>query len=279
MASFLLVVVVYKKSFAASPTLTSLQHALTSMASASEFALFVHDNSPEPQNVPAIFPIPLGYRHDASNPGLAVAYNTALERAAAQGIPWLVLLDDDTALTSAYLEELAAMHGESRADVLVPRIFAATRPLSPNRVRFARVTPAPNDQQGIADFEVNAINSGSAVRTQVMQQLGGFNQSFPLDFLDYWLFHALHRAGARVWLGRSALQHGLSVLDYEQNVSFARYQSILTAEARFTARYKSVPERFAYRLRLLARALKQLVKLSDKRFARLTLRAVFSRLD
>ena len=276
MASFLLVVVVYQQDPAVARTLTSLQRALSDPGLASAFSVFIYDNSPAPQSAPAGLPVPVEYRHDASNPGLAAAYNAALARATEQGIPWLVLLDDDTVLHATYLSELRSVAEKDDIDAFVPRVFAGPRLLSPHRVQSARLAPVSESVHGVARFEVNAINSGSAVRVTTLQRLGGFNTDFPLDFLDYWLFHALHRTGAKVWLGKERLEHDLSVLDYEHNVTFARYQSILTSESRFVACYKGFAENLAYRLRLLARAVKQL-RLSDRRFARRTLRAAFIR--
>ena len=276
MPSFLLVVVVYKKDLLTARTLISLQQILSDAALASDFSLFIYDNSPAAQAAPSQFPIPVKYQNDTSNPGLATAYNAALAHAVRQSIPWLVLLDDDTSLNAAYLAELRSTAANTAIDIYVPHVVSGTRPLSPQRVLFARLAPVPASTHGLADFEVNAINSGSAIRTRVLEQIGGFRSDFPLDFLDYWLFHALHRIGATVWIGQAQLEHDLSVLDYERNVSFARYQSILESESRFIARYKGFAENVAYRLRLFARALKQSA-LSDKRFARLTLRAAFIR--
>ena len=73
-----------------------------------KFSLLLYDNSPEPQT-PLPSSLPVTYEHDASNRGLAYAYNYALKRAAELQIEWLLLLDQDTGVTREYLMEAAEL--------------------------------------------------------------------------------------------------------------------------------------------------------------------------
>jgi GT2 family glycosyltransferase len=257
MNSFLLIVAVYRKSLTSSPAIASVANAMCGTGrDVRRYSLFVHDNSPESQIVPDLFPIPLDYLHDGSNPGLSVAYNRAFSRACAHGAEWIILLDEDTELTADYFRELEEVVArDASLSAFVPRVISHGRVVSPHQVCFSRVAPVPSHLVGVPGFEVNAINSGTAVRRSALEKIGGFSQEFWLDFLDYWFFHQLWLYDMRVYIGRSTLEHELSVLDY-RNVSLTRYKNILSAEWRFISGFKNLPERAAYRIRLLVRILK-----------------------
>ena len=225
--------------------------------------LTVYDNSPIRQVTPEQEQSLYAFHHDPANRGLAAAYNWALSLANDRGMEWLLLLDQDSELPPHFLQEMrraVLSHGaDSQIAALVPHVRGATRPVSPCRVGFAHLMPIAATFSGVIRSPITAINSGALVRTEFIRSLGGFNENFPLDCLDHWLFHEIHAAGKAIAVVPVTLRHDLSVHNYREKVSAARYHSILTSEARFVASYKSRPERLVYPLRLLARGAKQAV--------------------
>ena len=119
-----------------------------------------------------------------------------------------------------------------------------------------------------------AINSGALIRVEFLNIIGGFNEDFPLDYLDHWLFHEIYENGYKVRLLDLTLEHELSVMDYSR-VSLARYQSILESEIKFFKNYQQDLYK-AYRIQLAKRFLKQVLTVKNKKIALYTLRRFFS---
>jgi hypothetical protein len=111
----------------------------------------------------------------------------------------------------------------------------------------------------VAECEVTAIASGTAIKVPWLRSIGGFSPLYPFDFIDYWLFRQLYVQGKKVALSGSVIEHDLSVSDYRNKISQSRYRSILTAEALFIMTEKSRLELPVYVIRLLLRAVKQLI--------------------
>jgi GT2 family glycosyltransferase len=203
------------------------------------------------------------YKHDPSNGGIAAAYNWALDIAKSQGHSWLLLLDQDSSLPITFLafaSDAVRLYSTNNSVVaIVPRATDRGGDISPNRVRFGRLTPLPEPRPQVADYEVTAINSGTAVKVSFVASLGGFNPAYRLDCLDHWLFRQIYAQGKKVALSASVLEHDLSVSDYRNHVSLARYESMLSAEALFVTTEKGRVEIPVYVIRLMMRAVKQVV--------------------
>ena len=97
------VVVLYECTFDDSRTLQSLAEICRRQNNlARRIALLIYDNSSRPQTINLNQWIDCGsveYRHAEENGGLLAAYTEALKRAKENGIDWLLLLDQDTALS------------------------------------------------------------------------------------------------------------------------------------------------------------------------------------
>ncbi|MDR3725097.1 MAG: glycosyltransferase [Terracidiphilus sp.] len=223
----------------------------------------VYDNSPLRQVNGDEEARLFAYKHDPSNSGIAVAYNWALDLAQSYGFSWLLLLDEDTQLPSSFWGSLLGVADLYDANLfiaaIVPFVKDGLAEISPRRVRFGRLSPLHKQSPSLVECEVTAINSGSAIRVSFVQLLGGFNPDYRLDYLDHWLFRQLYAQGKRVALSGSVLKHDLSVSDYRKKVSQSRYRSILTAEVLFVTTQKPRVERLVYVIKLVLRAVKQLI--------------------
>ncbi len=231
--------------------------------------LFVYDNSLAAQNISFFSSEKISYVHDAANPGLAKAYNAALNLAVQRKDQYLLLLDQDTKFELDFLETLTDFSNETEVAAIFPKIYSQDQMISPffadQYIRLSNEIPAV----GLTDQAVMAINSGTALSVKALQKIGGFNEEFPLDYLDHWLFWRLSKENSYFYILPDHLTHDLSVLDYSQ-VSLERYQSILEAEYRYYTRYNRslFP---AYRKQLNRRILKQLVRVSNKQILKATL--------
>ena len=270
------VLVLYRLAPAASETLRTLLSALAVHPElAPQLTLLIYDNSPAAQPVPPL-PVEHVYHSDPANPGLAAAYNAGLQLAAEQGAPWLMLLDQDTALTPEYLAQAFTLTRTAGADVaaLVPRLSQAGHIHSPHRLPHLSHRPLPDGLTGTVAEEISAFNSAALVRVSAVQAIGGFPTEFPLDFLDHALFARLQHAGERLYILPATLRHDLSTTRLGGDASLARYRKVLEAERRFYAQ-PGVSGHAWYRLRRLKQTAGHLVKVADKRFAWWDLRAAF----
>lgn len=231
-----------------------------------QISLLIYDNSPTAQAFQDDTCVT--YVHDKRNIGLVPAYNLAFQLAKEKSCEGLLLLDHDTSITKDYLALLQEELFQEKTGSMVPQIKTASGIISPLKANqyinhnFEALLP------GKYAPSYMAINSGSVISVSALEKIGGFNEEFPLDFLDHWLFFALGKAGYEMKVLPQVIDHDLSVLDYGQ-VSHRRYESILKGETTFyTKHHQELLS--AHKTQLLKRTLKQFLKVSDKHFYKRT---------
>jgi GT2 family glycosyltransferase len=248
---------------------------------ASNLSLLVYDNSPAPQQMnPADRRIgQVEYRHDPANGGLAAAYNHALSLAQDKQIEWLLLLDQDTVvgpeLLSALLQQIAT---PVQADVcaMVPKLVQDDAVISPQIVQRFNNRSVATNFSGVSSRRVTALNSGACLRVQAVQAIGGFPWEYRLEYLDHIMFSRLQSGGGKVLVLEVTMQHQLSLLNIEDEMSLTRYAGVLSAEWQFVRETRRGSGPLVHRLRLLKRALFHAMKLRNKGYARQTLHAALS---
>ena len=247
---------------------------------ASRLSLVVYDNSAEKHQIAE--DSTLHYVHDPANGGLAAAYNYALSRAEDTGYEWLLLLDQDTTLTSEFLAELIAcvdaLRAEDKVAAIVPKLMVRGTILSPAEHfldflhhQFRNYMQTLSHAAGIQHGRVSAYNSGSALSVPWLRSIGGFPGEFWLDYLDHAIFHALWASGRRVYVLHAVLRHELAESDLNARPIW-RFRNVLRAQSLFVKRTGSLTDRLLYRLWLL-RSLRRLrTDLQDKRIWKETAR-------
>ena len=220
------------------------------------FRLVIFDNSPETHLAPPC-PIPLTFVGDTSNPGLAAPYNEALGLADRSGSTWLLLLDQDTKLTHAFLTELcdATTVAPVAVAAIVPKLMGPRGLKSPLPVPWLNVRPLDSSFTGVVNRKVMAFNSGACLKVSAVREVGGFPREFWLDYLDHAVFHLLQRAGGRVQVLSAVLTHDLSLDDLKNKGSHSRFANLLAAERRYYRMYGSRTQKALARLRLLKESL------------------------
>ena len=196
------------------------------------------------------------------NYGLAWAYEYALTMAKQSGVHWLLTLDQDTELPNDFLPGMQRrahdLSSDGRIGAIVPRLVndrgKALSPLVAGiRERIIAVEGA-----GIVPGEVRAYNSGALIRVAALQEIGGYDRRFWLDYLDHALFHTLHVHGFQVWVeGDLALRHQLSLEDGREAMTKPRFHNFARAEAAFRDLHVGLGGRLLYLGRLMLRAVNQ----------------------
>jgi glycosyltransferase involved in cell wall biosynthesis len=236
------VIVLYRMAPEESLTFRSLLQARAQASSEADVSIVLWDNSPSP-HFEQHLPENVLYFHDPSNPGLAIAYNRALEIALRQKSHWLITLDQDTVLPGGYVALMAsAAHlcaGHPEVGAVVPQIVVGTKRHSPNYFLWGAIPRwHATGFRGIPMQPVFAFNSGAMIRVDAVRQIGGYDQRFPLDHSDNVMFRNLHQHGKRVYIeGRIQLQHDFALADMDRRMSTSRYRALLLAELAFWALY------------------------------------------
>ncbi len=259
----LAIIVLYRMSARQSAAYGSLQNALAVCEGAgARVSLAIFDNSPSFQEAPPGFAGQ--YTRNPANPGLAQPYNLALQAARETGIPWLLLLDQDTTVTRAYIEELLALTSggslPGSVNALVPKLIENGIVQSPRLPPAFGVYPVLSTRiHGLARRKLHIYNSGAVLRVSALSAMGGFPVRFPLDYLDHATFHALQADANSIFILQAELQHQLSGSRADKNTDptyLKRQERIWEAEYAFYLSSGTLEERLLCRLRFLKRALK-----------------------
>ncbi|MBB6454509.1 GT2 family glycosyltransferase [Salirhabdus euzebyi] len=273
-----IVIVLYNQKVESSKTFISLNESLMNVKGVVEdLGIILYDNSPEKQNFnPHQYQnLKLSYVHDKRNMGIATAYNYAFDCAQEYDSEWLLLLDHDTEITPNYINKIFDyLDYEKNVVALVPMVNSGGTMISPVHSSSLRPLNEERPSVGLQCRPIMAINSGTLVRLSFLKEIGGFNEEFPLDYLDHWLFYEIYAREYKVYILNVYLEHDLSVMNYN-NVSYERYQSILDAEINFYKNYKKDMYKM-YRKQLLKRLIKQILLVKNKKVAFYTLRRFLS---
>ena len=273
-----IIIVLYNTLIENSKTLNSIR-TISEFYNFPNFSFIIYDNSPKFQDIPNTFTLPTKYLHDCNNGGLSAAYNYALENCNKNNIKWLLLLDQDTDLTKEFFIELedSILKTESIESIvcIVPKITSNNKLISPVIPRIGGIVKPINlKTHGVCNNEISAINSGTLIKVDFVNSLGGFNNNFKLDMLDYWLFFMINKNNKCTFVLNSILTHNLSVSDYS-TIDEKRYLSIISAESLFYRDYSSKINYLTFKVRLIFRFFKQLIKVENLKICLITLKFLF----
>lgn len=190
--NLLVVIVLYEKKPEHSQSYISLRVALDEL-SVAKTDILIYDNSPESVTVDDENVV---YVHDPRNSGVSYAYNEASKHARRTDKKWMLLLDQDTTLEKAFLEEAIKATGTHPDSVaFVPRMLDAKGLLSPFLFRMGRGHRIGECAGVLPLIKYRFINSGLLVRHSAFVAAGGYDERIPLDFSDI-------AFGERLWRRR-----------------------------------------------------------------------------
>ncbi len=214
------------------------------------------------------------------NSKLVEAYNFAFDFAKKNSAKWLLLLDQDTNITAEYFQTLSytldkeKIGGKQNVAAVVPFLTKNNKIISPHQLLFFNNITRKIKHPGFFNHHIIALNTLSLLKIDFLDQINGFSNKYPLDMLDYWVYSQIFKHKKSVYLMECRVEHDLSVLDYDKNLSLARYKSILDAEKQWFKEL-NLASLLLYRFRLLLRSCKQSIFIKNKKFALLSLKHVF----
>ena len=187
MKSLLVTIVIYKESLENTNAYKSILHSIDSGNLDIDITVYIYDNSPESHRIAVDVPN-IVYIHNSSNPGVSVAYNSAYKYAKANGIGWILLLDQDTIISSNYIRRASLAIAKYGAKFLyAPLLYDQNgKMVSPfHRLGKVAYPIRSNNISGVlSSRRCGVINSGIIISTQLYEYVGGYDDSISLDFSD-----------------------------------------------------------------------------------------------
>jgi GT2 family glycosyltransferase len=188
------------------------------------------------------------------NSGLPAAYNDGIRRALEGGARYFMLLDQDSTITADFLEAAARAVKESSSGQVVwaPHIIASNRHISPYKFNALGLPTFKYDLLS-APGAYFAINSYSIISLEFLRKIGGFDEFYWLDGLDFWFYSRVAKMGYKVGVISANVTHHLSLL--EGGISAMRLLNIARYESCFFWEYFPKLQAVTATLRVLARGI------------------------
>ncbi len=215
--------------------------------------LLIYDNSATLLSRPPVHDA-ITVQHDARNGGTRAAYLHALGVARALKLPWVLLLDHDTALPIDFFERLNVASANALGVPCVawlPVVESQSRPISPAMVQSTGSVRPINRTEGPwhGKSPLTGVASGSLVAVNAMLACQPPPADMWLDGVDHWYFLQLQRRGGRIGTFGALLTHDLSIHDLS-SLSARRASSIM-ASLRGLLSVLPWPAKLVYPLRAL----------------------------
>lgn len=128
------------------------------------------------------------YKHDATNQGLGVAYNYAVNIGVEYEKKWIVLFDQDTIFTeNLFSEYISSIKKYPKCSLFAPILKLDDNSIfSPSCYFFKRGFKLKRVSVGIQSLSrMSPVNSGMMIRIQDFKACGGYNEKIKLDFSDF----------------------------------------------------------------------------------------------
>lgn len=235
--------------------------------------IVVYNNSPEIEQTDDR----CSFVNGKGNDMLAKAYNAGIAIAKAEGCEWILLMDQDTPFGKNYFEKACHfIENAGDCDMAVPTIMAGGKVASPTYYHPTigpYLITTPLTKIGKSEKYVTAFNSGAVLRVSAIEELGGFNEEYPLDALDNWYFHNLRKNGHFTHVMDCQLTQNLS-LNNPSEISITRYKSIMNSALRFAKSIGWVAV-LGWKIRAVPRCIIQLITPSKRKLFPLTFKYLF----
>jgi GT2 family glycosyltransferase len=258
----LIVIVLFRQTPEQSAAYTSLCDILRDCSPIPD--IFIYDNSPTPCKCGP----PVIYVHDLSNSGVSKAYNEAAVIATENNKTWMLLLDQDTAVTRDLFDEWErSMIRHPGSVAFVPVMRDALGPASPfsfargggNRLRIVR--------EKFPLRKYRFINTGLFIKREAFIRVGGYDERLPLDFSDISFGRRLMEVTDHFIVMNVTLRHtfsGSTRLSYME--ALTRFRSFCMG-ASAVGKKSGMP--YVYWLRTFARALRLSFRYKSSSFIRI----------
>jgi glycosyltransferase involved in cell wall biosynthesis len=181
-------VTVYIPCFNASYYLPEVIQSILSQTYPIKEILLIDDGSTDNSvEVASKFPVKI-IKHN-NNFGLSAARNTAIQNTTTE---FIAAIDSDTAPDNLWLERILEGFSESNIAGVGGRLFEANSLLIPDRWRTRMM---PQHYGNTAQLDIKPFGCNSVYRTQILKDVGGYNESFRAAYDDMDIAERVLKAG------------------------------------------------------------------------------------
>lgn len=156
------------------PELASFQENLRAVRGQVPLVILVDNNSTNSSGVKSLvnqFP-DIQLMQNTENVGLAAALNQIVRRSVELGYTHVLLLDQDSLVSPNILAEFSRY---------IDEMCAIMSPLISDRNKLERIVQPKTPSESVT----RPITSGSLINTSIWIELGGFDSTFFIEFIDY----------------------------------------------------------------------------------------------
>ena len=221
------------------------------------------------------------------NIGLAAAQNQGIKLALADGLDWVLLLDQDSILDKAFVKNmLHAAHiydNEEHIGFLTPRHESDDgSPSVPTYSKGLFLKPKRYHMNltEIDDSLLFGMASGSFIPNKRFKEIGLMREDFWIDYIDYEFSFRVRKQGYKILgVGGARLNHRLGItqqikvlgktFSYQVHPAFRRY-TIYRNRVKVIKEYSMLfPDFLIFEILSIAKDLLKLVLLEDQKFTKL----------
>ena len=221
------------------------------------------------------------------NIGLAAAQNRGIKLALADGLDWVLLLDQDSILDKAFVKNMLhaarIYDNEGHIGFLTPRHESDDgSPSVPTYSKGLFLKPKRYHMNltEIDDSLLFGMASGSFIPNKRFKEIGLMREDFWIDYIDYEFSFRVRKQGYKILgVGGARLNHRLGItqqfkvlgktFSYQVHPAFRRY-SIYRNRVKVIKEYSMLfPEFLIFEILSIAKDLLKLVLLEDQKFTKL----------
>ena len=221
------------------------------------------------------------------NIGLAAAQNQGIKLALADGLDWVLLLDQDSIIDKAFVKNmLHAAHiydNEEHIGFLTPRHESDDgSPSVPTYSKGLFLKPKRYHMNltEIDDSLLFGMASGSFIPNKRFEEIGLMREDFWIDYIDYEFSFRVRKQGYKILgVGGARLNHRLGItqqfkvlgktFSYQVHPAFRRY-TIYRNRVKVIKEYSILfPDFLIFEILSIAKDLLKLVLLEDQKFTKL----------
>lgn len=200
------------------------------------------------------------------NLGVSGAYNRAYEYAVDNDMNWIVLLDQDTHISSDYFSEFIKAKSKSDCLLFAPvlRDIQSSKILSPCNYILGRASHMKSAESGTYKLNNKSfLNSGLIVSTRLFELTGGYNEKLPMYFSDFNFIDRCRKYIDSYYLLNTTFCHSMSSNDKSDIDSFLpRFKMYMDGAMRC---YDSAHMKFVMSIWVLLRAVKSSIQLRSSK--------------
>ena len=176
--------------------------------------ILIIDNSDSGAEVPAKITERnyVDYHRFGMNRGLGVALNKGIELALKQQVQWILLLDQDSIVSSGMvrcmIDALHERNNVKQIGLICPNVYLSERDSHQYPLQFGVFVPKRvKHTSDIVDF---TITSGSMIKAAILDEVGCMDESFFIDYIDYDFCLRIRRLGYKIlFVDKAVIRHRL----------------------------------------------------------------------